>query len=83
MATEPLLRVEELRLHFRTSAGVVKAVDGVNFSLNRNEALVFLGESGSGKTSLSRAILRLLPRNVDTYSGRVFVKDQDVMQLIR
>ncbi|MCB0064811.1 MAG: ABC transporter ATP-binding protein, partial [Caldilineaceae bacterium] len=81
MATEPLLRVEELRLHFRTSAGVVKAVDGVNFSLNRNEALVFLGESGSGKTSLSRAILRLLPRNVDTYSGRVFVKDQDVMQL--
>lgn len=81
MATEPLLRVEELRLHFRTNAGVVKAVDGVNFSLNRNEALVFLGESGSGKTSLSRAILRLLPRNVATYSGRVFIKEQDVMAL--
>lgn len=81
MSNEPLLRVEELRLHFRTRSGIVKAVDGVSFALHRNEALVFLGESGSGKTSLSRAILRLLPRNVDTYSGRVFVKDTDVMTL--
>ena len=81
MSDEPLLRVEDLRLHFRTQSGVVKAVDGVSFTLKRNEALVFLGESGSGKTSLSRAILRLLPRNIETYSGRVYVKDQDVMTL--
>lgn len=79
--TDPLLRVEDLRLHFRTRHGIVKAVDGVSFELGRNEALVFLGESGSGKTSLSRAILRLLPRNVETHSGRVYVGDTDVMTL--
>jgi len=81
MADEPLLRVEELSLHFRTQSGIVKAVDNVSFALQRNEALVFLGESGSGKTSLSRAILRLLPRNIETYRGRVYIKDRDIMPL--
>lgn len=81
MSDQPLLQVENLSLHFRTGAGVVKAVDDVSFTLNRNEALVFLGESGSGKTSLSRAILRLLPRNVQTYSGRVLLNGMDVMPL--
>ena len=76
-----LLKIEDLRLHFRTSKGVVQAVDGVNFELGRNEALVVLGESGCGKTSLSRAILRLLPRNVHAYSGKVWVDGVDVMQL--
>ncbi len=76
-----LLKVEDLRLHFRTSKGVVQAVDGVSFELGRNQALVVLGESGCGKTSLARAILRLLPRNVQTYSGKVWVDGTDVMTL--
>lgn len=76
-----LLRVEDLRLYFRTRQGVVQAVDGVDFKLGRNEAVVVLGESGCGKTSLARAVLRLLPRNVDTYSGQVFLNDVDVMSL--
>lgn len=76
-----LLRVEDLRLHFRTRQGVVQAVDGVDLQLNTDEAMVILGESGCGKTSLSRAVLRLLPNNVDTYSGRVFLEGQDTMEL--
>jgi peptide/nickel transport system ATP-binding protein len=76
-----LLKIRDLRLHFRTSKGTVQAVDGVNFELGRNEALVVLGESGCGKTSLSRAILRLLPRNVQTYSGEVWIDGVDVMKL--
>ena len=76
-----LLRIQDLRLHFRTSKGVVQAVDGVNFELGRNEALVVLGESGCGKTSLARAILRLLPRNVHAYSGQVWIDGVDIMQL--
>lgn len=81
MATHSLLRVENLQLHFRTTNGVLRAVDGVSFELRQNEALVFLGESGSGKTSLSRAILRLLPRNVQTYSGKVYLDNLDIMAL--
>jgi len=77
----PLLKVEELCLHFRASYGVVRAVEGVSFELARGKTLAILGESGCGKTSLAKAILRLLPRNVDTYSGRVFLEGRDIMKL--
>jgi peptide/nickel transport system ATP-binding protein len=76
-----LLKVEKLRLHFRSSKGVVQAVDDVSFDLKRNEAIVFLGESGCGKTSLAKAILRMLPRNVKEYSGKVWLNGTDIMQL--
>jgi len=76
-----LLQVEELRLHYRTTQGVVQAVDGVTFSLAPGQALAVLGESGCGKSSLARAILRLLPRNVEVYDGCVRVNGLDVMPL--
>lgn len=76
-----LLRIKDLKLYFRTSMGDVQAVDGVNFDLDYNRAVVVLGESGCGKTSLAKAILRLLPRNVSQYSGQVFLEDTDVMAL--
>jgi oligopeptide/dipeptide ABC transporter ATP-binding protein len=76
-----LLRIEDLRLYFRTRQGVVQAVDGVDFKLGRNEAVVVLGESGCGKTSLARAVLRLLPRNVERYSGKIDLNGTDLMEL--
>lgn len=83
MTTEgtPLLRTENLRLYFRTTKGVVQAVDNVSFSMPRRDALAVIGESGCGKTSLVRAILRLLPSNVHTYDGSVFLNDIDIMKL--
>ena len=77
----PLLRVEDLCLYFRATMGVVRAVEGVSFQLARGQSLAIVGESGCGKTSLARAILRLLPRNIDTYKGRVFLNGTDVMKL--
>ena len=65
MSEAKLLSVENLLLHFRTTKGAVQAVDRVNLDLHHTEAIVILGESGCGKTSLARAILRLLPVNVD------------------
>jgi oligopeptide/dipeptide ABC transporter ATP-binding protein len=76
-----LLHVEDLVLHFKTGQGSVQAVDGVNFDLDANRAVVILGESGCGKTSLAKAILRLLPRNVERYSGKVYLDGQNVMAL--
>jgi peptide/nickel transport system ATP-binding protein len=79
--TEPLLSVEGLRLHYRSERGVVRAVDGVSFDIRRGEAVVLLGESGCGKSSLSKALMRLLPRNVHAYGGRVLLEGRDVMLL--
>jgi len=76
-----LLRIKDLVLHFRTTHGVVQAVDRVDFELGRNEAVVVLGESGCGKTSLARAVLRLLPRNVHTYSGQVYLDGTELMAM--
>ncbi len=77
----PLLRVENLYLYFRSTKGIVQAVDDVSFDLGRNEALVILGESGCGKTTLAKAILRLLPRNVHKYAGAVYLNGKNLMTL--
>ena len=57
----PLLEVTDLRTPFRTDRGLVRAVDGVTFTLERGRTLGIVGESGSGKTVLSRSIMGLLP----------------------
>ena len=51
---QKLLQIENLVLHFRTSSGTVQAVDGVDFDLDTNRAVVILGESGCGKSSLAQ-----------------------------
>jgi len=77
----PLLDVENLYLYYRTRKGPVKAVDGVSFSVNAKETLALVGESGCGKSSLVKALLRLLPRNVYLYKGRVIFQGKDLMSL--
>jgi peptide/nickel transport system ATP-binding protein len=75
----PLLVVDDFKTHFDTAGGMVKAVDGVTFSLERGKTLGIVGESGSGKTVLARSIMGLLTsRNVvrsgsATYNGQELV----------
>jgi peptide/nickel transport system ATP-binding protein len=81
MPKDKLLRVENLVLHFKTGKGAVRAVDGVFFELGYKEAVVILGESGCGKSSLAKAILRLLPRNVERYDGKIYLEDTELMRM--
>jgi oligopeptide/dipeptide ABC transporter ATP-binding protein len=81
MNKKPLLQMKDLKLYFRASGGVVQAVDSVDLDLGYNDAIVILGESGCGKTSLARAILRLLPRNVETFTGRIQLNGTELMEL--
>ena len=72
--TGRLLEVNDLRTHFRTPRGFVRAVDGVSFTLDRGRTLGLVGESGCGKSVLSRSVMGLLPSNAVrrgevTYAG--------------
>ncbi len=58
---ERLLEVKDLSTFFFTHVGVVKAVNGVSFTLDREETLGIVGESGSGKTVAALSLMRLMP----------------------
>jgi peptide/nickel transport system ATP-binding protein len=76
----PLLRVEELRVRFRTDAGPVRAVDGVSFAIPRGGTLALVGESGCGKSVTALSILRLLPEpQAEVPSGRVEFEGEDLL----
>ena len=77
---EPLLAVEDLCVQFRTDQGVVKAADGVSYSVWPEEVLGIVGESGSGKTVSALSILRLLPRTAKV-SGKVCFRGKDLLSM--
>jgi len=77
---EPLLSVEDLRVQFRTDQGVVKAADGVTFSVWPDQVLGIVGESGSGKTVTALSVLRLLPPTARV-TGTVRFKGRDMLAL--
>jgi peptide/nickel transport system ATP-binding protein len=79
--TGTLLDVRDIKTHFVTSLGVVKAVDGVSLTLDRGKTIGIVGESGSGKTILSRSIMGLLPRRNVIRAGEVWYEGQDLNQL--
>jgi oligopeptide transport system ATP-binding protein len=84
-AEQPLISIRDLKVHFpvtgrgllRRSRQVVHAIDGVNLDINSGETLGLVGESGCGKTTLGRAILRL----TEPTSGQILFRDQDLAQL--
>ena len=70
-AGELLLDVSELRTHFDSREGTVRAVDGVSFELHRGETLGIAGESGCGKSVTAQSIMRIVPRNGRIVSGSI------------
>jgi peptide/nickel transport system ATP-binding protein len=89
--TAPLLDVDDLHTQFITTRGIVRAVEGVSFTVNRGEVLAIVGESGSGKSVTALSIMRLLPRLTAripkgriTFDGRSLLDlDDEQMREIR
>ncbi len=79
---DTVLQVEDLRTHFFTRTGVVKAVDGVSFDLKPGETLGIVGESGSGKSMTALSIMRLVPEpGGRIVSGSIMFDGQDLVEL--
>ena len=80
--TEPLLEVKNLRINFKTYAGLVQAVRGVDFTLAKGETLAIVGESGSGKSVTSNALMRLIPQPAGRYeNGQILFEGKDLLKL--
>ena len=78
---EPLLEVKDLKVHFPTEDGVVKAVDGLNFSLQAGETLGVVGESGSGKSVSFLTVMGLINKKSAMVEGQVLFQGQDLVQM--
>lgn len=77
----PLLEVINLQTHFRTQDGLVKAVDGVSFHVNKGETLGIVGESGSGKSVTSLSMMRLIPSPPGKIvGGQILFDGDDLLQ---
>src|SRR5437899_280698 len=76
-----LLEVRDLKTHFRTDDGVVKAVDGVSFSIEKGETLGIVGESGSGKSVTCLTIMGLNPKRNTISSGEAIFKGANLVTL--
>ena len=76
-----LLEVDRLQTHFRTSDGVVRAVQGVSFTIGAGETLAVVGESGCGKSVTAMSILRLLPEPPARIAGRIRFLGRDLLGL--
>jgi oligopeptide/dipeptide ABC transporter ATP-binding protein len=81
LASEPLLEVRDLHVSFRTEDGLVRAVDGVSFTVTAGQVLGIVGESGSGKSVTAMSIMRLIRDPNAITTGEVLYKGRDLLKL--
>jgi oligopeptide/dipeptide ABC transporter ATP-binding protein len=79
--SEPILRVQDLRVNFATDDGIVKAVDGVSFDVFKGKTLGIVGESGSGKSVTNLTVLGLTRSDNAEISGEIMFEGKDLVEL--
>lgn len=83
MASDVLLKVEDLRTYFFLRQGVLRAVDGLHLTVSRGEALGLVGESGCGKSVAALSIMGLLPEGAKIVSGKIIFEGEDLTKKSR
>lgn len=78
---ELVLKIDELRVHFFTYEGVVKALDGISFDVYKGESLGLVGETGCGKSVTVRSIMRLIEEPGKIVGGTILYNENDILQL--
>ena len=80
--TEPLLKIEDLKISFYTDEGIVRALDGVSLEIQPGRVLGLVGETGCGKSVTGEAILRLIPSPPGRIEdGRIFFKGKNLLSV--
>ncbi len=82
-AADDVLVVEDLRVYYDTRQGVVKAVDGVSFTLRQGQRLALVGESGSGKSTLATALMGMTKAPGRVHGGHVYLTGRDLLAMNR
>jgi len=77
----PLLQVRDLRLHFHTKHGVVRALEGMDIDVEAGECLGIVGETGSGKSMTARAVMGLVPKSGRIESGEILLEGRNLVGL--
>ncbi len=81
---ETVLNVEDLSIVYRTKRGDIKATNNVSFELKKGQAMALIGESGSGKTTISLALIRKLPKNAVITAGKInFRRGQQMQDVLK
>ncbi|MFQ5855317.1 MAG: ABC transporter ATP-binding protein [Anaerolineae bacterium] len=82
MSTSPLLEIRDLRVQFEVYGGILKVLDGVSFRVDAGEKVGLVGETGCGKTTTMKAILRILPMPPARITdGEIYFKGQDILKM--
>ena len=77
----PLLKCVDLKAGYATRLGTIRAIDGISFHIKRGENLGIVGESGCGKSTVIKAIIKVFPRNFRIESGQILYKGRDLVPL--
>ncbi len=82
MSKTPLLEIKDLQVEFKVYGGILKVLDGVNFTVNAGEKVGLVGETGCGKTTTMKAVLRILPMPPARITGgQVMFKEHDLLKM--
>lgn len=81
MKNEPILKIDNLNMRYRTKSGYTQAIRDVSLTLEKGEVMGLVGESGCGKSSLAFSIMRLLPRNAIIDGGTITFDGVDLLEL--
>ncbi len=79
----PILKVENLKIYYRTGQGKSRAVDGVSFNVEEGKSLGLVGESGCGKTTTVHGIIQVMAKNAEIVEGSIVFKGRDILKMSR
>jgi peptide/nickel transport system ATP-binding protein len=78
-----LLNIKDLKVGYKVYEGLLRVLNGVNIEVNKGERIGIVGETGSGKTTIAKSMLRILPKTARIFGGEILFQNKDVLKMSR